>query len=378
MSVKDICFTTEAKSTTYQVLKRCVAVSVTLGPKGRNVMIQKSFGGPRITKDGVSVANEIELENAVENIGAQAVKEVSAKTNEQAGDGTTTSIILAESIVRQSLKHAASGLNPILVKRGLDKACELVINNIKSIARDVSDRKDLEQVATISANGESEIGTLIADAMDKVGRDGVITCEEGKSFQDELTVVEGMQFDRGYLSPYFTTNSEKMLCDLENPYILLTDKKVSTIKDLVPVLEKVSQSGRPLMIIAEDIDGEALATLVVNKLRGVLKVCAVKAPGFGDRRKAMLQDIAVLTGGQVISDEMGLKLEDTMLEQLGQANTITISKDETTIVGGSGQKDALNERLDQIKFELSQATSDYDKEKLQERMAKLSGGVLYL
>ena len=245
----------------------------------------------------------------------QAVKEVSAKTNEQAGDGTTTSIILAESIVRQSLKHAASGLNPILVKRGLDKACELVINNIKSIARDVSDRKDLEQVATISANGESEIGTLIADAMDKVGRDGVITCEEGKSFQDELTVVEGMQFDRGYLSPYFTTNSEKMLCDLENPYILLTDKKVSTIKDLVPVLEKVSQSGRPLMIIAEDIDGEALATLVVNKLRGVLKVCAVKAPGFGDRRKAMLQDIAVLTGGQVISDEMGLKLEDTMLEQ---------------------------------------------------------------
>jgi len=355
------------------------AVKVTLGPKGRNVVIQKSYGSPTITKDGVSVAKEIELEDALENMGAQMVKEVASKTADLAGDGTTTATVLAQAIVTTGLKNVAAGANPMDLKRGIDKAVITIIENLKSQSQAVGDSfEKIEQVAAISANNDDSIGKLIAEAMQKVGKEGVITVEEAKGTDTTVEVVEGMQFDRGYLSPYFVTNSDKMEAELDAPYILIYDKKISSMKDLLPVLEQTSQSGRPLLIIAEDIDGEALATLVVNKIRGALKVAAVKAPGFGDRRKAMLEDIAILTGGTVVSEERGYKLENTTMDMLGTAEKITIDKDNTTLVNGSGSEEDIKARVNQIKAQIETTTSDYDREKLQERLAKLAGGVAVL
>ncbi len=355
------------------------AVKVTLGPKGRNVVIEKKFGSPAVTKDGVTVAKEIELEDAIENMGAQMVKEVASKTADIAGDGTTTATVLAQAIITEGLKNVAAGANPMDLKRGIDKAVKAVVENLRSQSQTVgNDNKKIEQVATISANNDSEIGKLIAQAMEKVSKDGVITIEEAKGIETTVDVVEGMQFDRGYISPYFVTNSEKMQTELDSPYILIYDKKVSAMKDILHILEKVAQQGAPLLIIAEDLEGEALATLVVNKLRGTLKVAAVKAPGFGDRRKEMLQDLAVLTKGIVISEEQGYKLENADLTYLGRCERVVIDKDNTTIVGGSGEKDAITGRINQIKSQIESTTSDYDKEKLQERLAKLSGGVAVL
>ncbi len=355
------------------------AVRVTLGPKGRNVVLEKKFGAPTVTKDGVTVAKEIELEDAIENMGAQMVKEVASKTADIAGDGTTTATVLAQAIIGEGLKNVAAGANPMDLKRGIDKAVSAIVANLKKQSQTVgSDGKKIEQVATISANNDSEIGKLIAQAFGKVGKEGVITVEEAKGTDTTVDVVEGMQFDRGYISPYFVTNSEKMEAEMQNPYILIYDKKISAMKDILPILEKIAQGGRPLLIIAEDLEGEALATLVVNKLRGTLKVCAVKAPGFGDRRKEMLQDIAVLTKGMVVSEEQGYKLENADLTYLGQASAVTIDKDHTIIVGGKGKKDDITARVNQIKAQIESTTSDYDKEKLQERLAKLSGGVAVL
>ena len=354
------------------------AVKITLGPKGRNVVIDKKFGAPTVTKDGVTVAKEIELEDPFENMGAQMVKEVASKTSDVAGDGTTTATVLAQAIFNKGLKNVTAGANPTEIKRGIDRAVVKVIENLKSMSRDVKDKKEIAQVGTISANNDETIGNLIADAMDKVGKDGVITVEEAKSIETTLEVVEGMQFDRGYVSPYFVTNAESMEAGLDDALILIYDKKVSAMKDLLPILEKVAQTGKPLLIISEDIEGEALATLVVNKLRGTLKVAAVKAPGFGDRRKAMLEDIAILTGGRVISEEAGFKLENTSLDDLGKAKRITIDKDNTTIVEGAGTSEDIKGRVNQIRAQIETTTSDYDKEKLQERLAKLAGGVAVL
>jgi chaperonin GroEL len=351
------------------------AVKVTLGPKGRNVVLDKSFGAPRITKDGVTVAKEIELSDKFENMGAQMVREVASKTSDQAGDGTTTATVLAQAIVREGARAVAAGLNPMDLKRGVDMAVEAAVEDIKKRSKKISTSEEIAQVGTISANGERDIGEMIAQAMQKVGNEGVITVEEAKSLATELDVVEGMQFDRGYLSPYFVTNAEKMIAELENPYILLHEKKLSGLQAMLPVLEQVVQSSRPLLIVAEDVEGEALATLVVNKLRGGLKVAAVKAPGFGDRRKAMLEDIAILTGGQVISEDVGIKLENVSLDMLGQAKRVRVEKENTTLIDGSGQKDDIQGRCTQIRQQIEETTSDYDREKLQERLAKLAGGV---
>lgn len=351
------------------------AVKVTLGPKGRNVVLDKSYGAPTITKDGVSVAKEIELEDKFENMGAQMVKEVASKANDEAGDGTTTATVLAQSIVTEGLKSVAAGMNPMDLKRGIDKAVIAAVEELKKISQPCADSKAIAQVGTISANADSTIGEIIAKAMDKVGQEGVITVEEGQGLQDELDVVEGMQFDRGYLSPYFMNNQEAGLVELDNPYILLVDKKISNIRELLPTLEGVAKSGKPLLLIAEDVEGEALATLVVNNMRGIVKVAAVKAPGFGDRRKAMLQDIAILTGATVISEELGMELEKAQLEDLGSAKRVVINKDNTTIVDGSGDEDAIESRVGQIRQQMDDTTSDYDREKLQERLAKLAGGV---
>ncbi len=351
------------------------AVKVTLGPKGRNVVIDKSFGAPRITKDGVSVAKEIELEDKFENMGAQMLREVASKTNDIAGDGTTTATVLGQAIVQEGAKAVAAGMNPMDLKRGIDAAVNEVVENLLKKAKKIKTSEEVAQVGTISANGEKEIGTMIAEAMQKVGNEGVITVEEAKTADTELEVVEGMQFDRGYLSPYFVTNTEKMVADLDDPYILIHEKKLSNLQALLPVLEAVVQSSKPLLIIAEDVEGEALATLVVNKLRGGLKIAAVKAPGFGDRRKAMLEDIAILTSGQVISEDLGIKLENVTLDMLGRAKKVTISKENTTIVDGAGKKPEINARVSQIKAQIEETTSDYDREKLQERLAKLAGGV---
>src|SRR5262247_1052154 len=351
------------------------AVKVTLGPKGRNVVLDKSFGAPRITKDGVTVAKEIELADKFENMGAQMVREVASKTNDLAGDGTTTATVLAQAIVREGVKAVAAGMNPMDLKRGIDLAVDAVVEDVKKRSKKVSTSEEIAQVGTISANGDRTIGDMIAQAMQKVGNEGVITIEEAKSLETELDVVEGMQFDRGYLSPYFITNAEKMLCELENPYVLLHEKKLSGLQAMLPVLESVVQSGRPLLVVAEDVEGEALATLVVNKLRGGLKVAAVKAPGFGDRRKAMLEDIAILTGGQLVSEDLGIKLETVTLNMLGRAKKVIIDKEETTIVDGAGKKKDIEARVGQIKAQIEETTSDYDREKLQERLAKLAGGV---
>ena len=373
---KEVSFSDSARNQLYTgVEKLADAVKVTMGPRGRNVLIQKSFGAPSITKDGVSVAREIELKDTMENMGAQLVKEVASKTADEAGDGTTTATVLAGSIFKEGLRNVTAGANPISLKRGMDKAAKAILAELKSASKEVADKKEIEQVATISANSDSAIGSMIAEAMDKVGKDGVITVEEAKGISDELDVVEGMQFDRGYLSPYFVTNSEKMVTEMENPYILLYDKKISSLKEMLPILESVNQSGRPLLIVAEDVDGEALATLVVNRLRGSLNIAAVKAPGFGDRRKAMLEDIAVLTGGTVISEEMGMKLENTSMDNLGSASRVVIDKDNTTIVDGVGEANKVEARTNQIRAEIENTTSEYDTEKLQERLAKLSGGV---
>jgi chaperonin GroEL len=354
------------------------AVKVTLGPKGRNVVLDKKFGAPTVTKDGVTVAKEIELEEAVENMGAQMVREVASKTSDVAGDGTTTATVLAQAIYREGLKNVTAGANPMDLKRGIDLAVNKVIDHLKSVSKDVEGRNEIAQVGSISANNDKSIGDLIADAMEKVGKDGVITVEEAKGTETSLEVVEGMQFDRGYLSPYFVTDTESMEASLEDPYILIHDKKISAMKDLLPILEKVAQQGKSMLIIAEDLEGEALATLVVNKIRGTLKVCAVKAPGFGDRRKAMLEDIATLTGGTVISEERGFKLENATVSYLGTAKKITIDKDNTTIVEGAGKSEDIKKRINEIKVQIDKTTSDYDKEKLQERLAKLSGGVAVL
>lgn len=373
---KEVIFSDNARNRLYAgVEKLADAVKVTMGPRGRNVLLQKSFGAPAITKDGVSVAREIELKDTLENMGAQLVKEVASKTADEAGDGTTTATILAHSIFKEGLRNVTAGANPIILKRGMDKATEAILAELKKSSRVVANKTEIEQVATISANSDKAIGSMIAEAMDKVGKDGVITVEEAKGISDELDVVEGMQFDRGYLSPYFVTNAEKMVAEFNNPFILLYDKKISSLKEMLPILESVNQSGRPLVIIAEDVDGEALATLVVNRLRGSLHIAAVKAPGFGDRRKAMLEDIAVLTGGTVISEEMGMKLETAEFSCLGTASKVVIDKDNTTIVDGSGEAERVKARVNQIKAEISNTTSEYDKEKLQERLAKLSGGV---
>ena len=376
MAAKIVQFNTDARDKMLRGVNILAnAVKVTLGPKGRNVVIQKSFGAPRSTKHGVSVAKEIELEDAFENMGAQMIREVASKTNDKAGDGTTTATVLAQSIVQEGLKSVAAGMNPMDLKRGIDKAVIAVLAEIKATSKKVSANSEIAQVGTIAANGDVEVGEMIARAMDKVGNEGVITVEEAKTAETELDVVEGMQFDRGYLSPYFITNADKMEADLEEPLILLHEKKLSSLQAMLPILEAVVQSGRPLVIIAEDIEGEALATLVVNKLRGGLRVAAVKAPGFGDRRKAMLEDIAVLTGGQVISEDLGIKLENVTLDMLGKAKKVTITKDDTTIVDGIGEKEAIEARIAQIKRQIEDTTSDYDKEKLQERLAKLAGGV---
>ena len=376
MAAKQVMFSTDAREKMLRGVNVLAnAVKVTLGPKGRNVVIQKSFGAPRSTKDGVSVAKEIELEDAFENMGAQMIREVASKTNDKAGDGTTTATVLAQSIVQEGLKAVAAGMNPMDLKRGIDKAVTAVLADIKASSRKVSANSEIAQVGTISANGDQEVGDMIARAMEKVGNEGVITVEEAKTAETELDVVEGMQFDRGYLSPYFITNADKMEVQLEEPLIMLHEKKLSSLQSMLPILEAVVQSGRPLLIIAEDIEGEALATLVVNKLRGGLRVAAVKAPGFGDRRKSMLEDIAVLTGGQVISEDLGIKLENVTIDMLGKAKKVTITKDDTTIVDGVGEKDAIEARIGQIKAQIETTTSDYDKEKLQERLAKLAGGV---
>ncbi len=377
---KEIVFDVDAR----EKLKKGVdslanAVKATLGPKGRNVVIDKKFGAPQVTKDGVTVAKEIELKDAVENMGAQMVKEVASKTNDTAGDGTTTATVLAQGIINKGLKNVAAGANPMDIKRGIDKAVTTVVAELKKLSKEVgSDNDKIKQVATISANNDESIGSLIAEAMKVVGKDGVITVEEAKGTETEVKTVEGMQFDRGYLSPYFVTNAEKMITELESPYILIHDKKISNMKDLLPVLEPVAQSGKPLLIIAEDVDGEALATLVVNKIRGSLKIAAVKAPGFGDRRKAMLEDIAILTGGTVISEERGFKMENTTIDMLGTCEKVEIDKDNTTVVNGAGTKDDIVARTNQIKAQIETTTSDYDKEKLQERLAKLAGGVAVL
>ncbi|MDF0601524.1 chaperonin GroEL [Psychromarinibacter sp. C21-152] len=376
MAAKDVRFETDARNRMLKGVNTLAdAVKVTLGPKGRNVVIEKSFGAPRITKDGVTVAKEIELEDKFENMGAQMVKEVASRTNDEAGDGTTTATVLAQSIAREGFKSVAAGMNPMDLKRGIDLACSKVVEHIRNAAREVSDSAEVAQVGTVSANGETDIGQMIADAMQKVGNDGVITVEENKGLETETEVVEGMQFDRGYLSPYFVTNSEKMVAELDDCLILLHEKKLSSLQPLVPLLEQVIQSQKPLLIIAEDVEGEALATLVVNKLRGGLKIAAVKAPGFGDRRKAMLQDIAILTGGQVISEDLGMKLENVTMDMLGTAKTVSITKDETTIVDGHGEKEEIEARVNQIRQQIEETTSDYDREKLQERVAKLAGGV---
>jgi chaperonin GroEL len=376
MAVKDVIFGAEARERMLRGVDLLAnVVKVTLGPKGRNVILEKSFGAPRSTKDGVTVAKEIELEDRFENMGAQMLKEVAQKTNETAGDGTTTATILAQAIVRGGLKSVAAGMNPMDLKRGIDKAVTEVVESIKKQAKMVSGSSEIAQVGTISANGDKATGDMIAKAMQKVGNEGVITVEEAKSLDSELEVVEGMQFDRGYISPYFITNAEKMIVDLENPYILIYEKKLSNLQAMLPLLEAVVQSGRPLLVIAEDIEGEALATLVVNKLRGGLKVAAVKAPGFGDRRKAMLQDIAVLTGGELISEDLGIKLENVTVQMLGKAKRVTITKDDTTLVRGGGKKADIEARVGQIKQQIEDTSSDYDREKLQERLAKLAGGV---
>ena len=376
---KNITFDTEARTKIKAgVDKLANAVKVTLGPKGRNVIIDKKFGAPTITKDGVSVAKEIELKDPIENMGAQLLKEIASKTADQAGDGTTTATVLAQAIYTAGIKNVAAGANPMDLKRGIDKAVHAVVENLRSQSKKIENSSEISQVGTISANNDAEIGKMIADAMDKVGKDGVITVEEAKGTETEVKTVEGMQFDRGYLSPYFVTNAEKMEAEFDNPYILIYDKKVSTMKELLPVLEQVVQTGKGLVIVSEDVDGEALATLVVNKLRGSLKIAAVKAPGFGDRRKAMLEDIAILTGGTVISEERGYKLENATLEYLGQAEKVIIDKDNTTLVNGAGQKDDIVARVNQIKSQMDTTTSDYDREKLQERLAKLSGGVAIL
>ncbi len=376
MAAKDVKFSTDARNRMLSGVNILAdAVKVTLGPKGRNVVIDKSFGAPRITKDGVTVAKEIELEDKFENMGAQMVKEVASRTNDTAGDGTTTATVLAQAIVREGLKSVAAGMNPMDLKRGIDLAVSSAVDTIKSASREVKDSAEVAQVGTISANGEAAIGEQIADAMQKVGNEGVITVEENKGLETETDVVEGMQFDRGYLSPYFVTNPEKMTAELEDCLVLLHEKKLSSLQPMVPLLETVIQSGKPLLIIAEDVDGEALATLVVNKLRGGLKIAAVKAPGFGDRRKAMLQDIAILTGGQLISEDLGMKLENVTLDMLGTAKKIGITKDETTIVDGAGDKAEISARVEQIRGQIEETSSDYDREKLQERLAKLAGGV---
>jgi chaperonin GroEL len=376
MAAKDVKFSADAREKMLRGVDILAnAVKVTLGPKGRNVVIEKSYGAPRITKDGVTVAKEIELEDKFENMGAQMVREVASKTNDLAGDGTTTATVLAQAIVREGAKSVAAGMNPMDLKRGIDMAVEAIVADLKANARKVTRNDEIAQVGTISANGDSEIGRFLAEAMQKVGNEGVITVEEAKSLATELDVVEGMQFDRGYLSPYFVTNAEKMRAELEDPYILIHEKKLSSLQAMLPILEAVVQSGRPLLIIAEDVEGEALATLVVNKLRGGLKIAAVKAPGFGDRRKAMLEDIAVLTGGTAISEDLGIKLENVTLDMLGRAKKVVIEKENTTIVDGAGSKADIEARVGQIKAQIEETTSDYDREKLQERLAKLAGGV---
>ncbi len=376
MAVKQILYSDEARRAIQKgVDKLANAVKVTLGPKGRNVALDKKFGAPTITKDGVTVAKEIELKDPFENMGAQMVNEVASKTSDVAGDGTTTATILAQAIFREGLKNVTAGANPMAIRIGVEKAVDVVVEELKKLSRETKTKKEIAQVGTNSANNDETIGEIIADAMDKAGKDGVITVEEGKGLKMELEIVEGMQFDRGYISPYFITNPDKMETILEDPFILIYDKKISTMKDLLPLLEKVAQQGKPLLIIAEDIEGEALATLVVNKLRGTLSCAAVKAPGYGDRRKEMLEDIAVLTGGRVISEDAGMKLESTMVSDLGKSKTIKIDKDNTTIVEGLGKKDDMKARISQIKIQIDETTSDYDKEKLQERLAKLSGGV---
>jgi len=373
---KEIKFDTVARDSLLRgVSKLARAVKATLGPRGRNVLIEKTFGAPVVTKDGVSVAKEIELEDKFENMGAQMVKEVASRTSDVAGDGTTTATVLAESIFKEGIKLVAAGHDPMKLKRGIEKSVEVVVESIRKISKQIKDRKEIAQVATVSANGDETIGNIIADAMEKVGKDGVITVEEGRSLDTELDVVEGMQFDRGYLSPYFVTDAEKMIVDLEEPYILMYDSKIANMKDLVPLLEEVARSTKPLLIVAEDIEGEALATLVVNKIRGTLKVAAIKAPGFGDRRKAMLEDIAALTGGQVISAEAGMKLESAKITDTGKAKKVVIDRDNTTLVGGSGTKGTIEARIKQIKSQVDSASGEYDKEKLQERLAKLAGGV---
>ncbi|MEB3702405.1 Chaperonin GroEL [Candidatus Bealeia paramacronuclearis] len=376
MAAKDVKFSVDARERMLRGVDILAdAVKVTLGPKGRNVVIEKSFGSPRITKDGVSVAKEIELSDRFENMGAQMLREVASRTSDLAGDGTTTATVLAQAIVREGVRAVAAGLNPMDLKRGIDMAVEAVISDVKQRSRSVSTAAEIAQVGTVSANGETDIGEMIGRAMEKVGKEGVITVEEAKSLETELDVVEGMQFDRGYLSPYFITNPEKMVCEMDNPYILLHEKKLGGLQPLLPLLESVVQSGRPLLIIAEDVEGEALATLVVNKLRGGLKVAAVKAPGFGDRRKAMLEDLAIVTGGQVISEDLGMKLENVRIDALGSAKRVVINKDETTIIDGSGNKQDIETRCNQIRAQVEETSSDYDREKLQERLAKLAGGV---
>ncbi len=376
MAAKDIHFGEDARAQMMSgVNKLADAVKVTLGPKGRNVVLEKSWGAPNITKDGVSVAKEIELEDKFENMGAQMVKEVASKTADVAGDGTTTATVLAQAIAKEGVKAVAAGMNPMDLKRGIDKAVDAIVDELSKLSKEVKDKEEISQVGTISANGDKEIGDIIAEAMDKVGKEGVITVEEAKGLETELEVVEGMQFDRGYLSPYFITNPDRMECELKDPYILLFEKKISNMRDLLPVLENVARAGKPLLIIAEDVEGEALATLVVNKMRGVLQCAAVKAPGFGDRRKAMLEDMAILTGGRLISEDLGLKLENVTLEDLGTAGTVKITKDTTTIVDGAGSKSDIEARIHQIRAQIEETTSDYDREKLQERLAKLAGGV---
>ncbi|WP_207000552.1 chaperonin GroEL [Trinickia mobilis] len=376
MAAKDVVFGDSARAKMVEGVNILAnAVKVTLGPKGRNVVLERSFGGPTVTKDGVSVAKEIELKDKLQNMGAQMVKEVASKTSDNAGDGTTTATVLAQSIVREGMKYVASGMNPMDLKRGIDKAVTAAIDELRKISKPCTTNKEIAQVGAISANSDTSIGDRIAEAMDKVGKEGVITVEDGKSLSDELDVVEGMQFDRGYLSPYFINNPEKQVAVLENPFVLLHDKKVSNIRDLLPVLEQVAKAGRPLLIIAEDVEGEALATLVVNNIRGILKTVAVKAPGFGDRRKAMLEDIAILTGGQVIAEETGLTLEKASLAELGQAKRIEVGKENTTIIDGAGEAKNIEARVKQVRTQIEEATSDYDREKLQERVAKLAGGV---
>jgi len=376
MAAKDVIFGEAARQKKMKGVNVLAdAVKVTLGPKGRNVVLEKSFGAPTVTKDGVSVAKEIELKDKFENMGAQMVKEVASKTSDIAGDGTTTATVLAQSMLKEGLKAVAAGMNPMDLKRGIDKAVTAAVEELKALSKPCSDHKEIAQVGTVSANADESVGSIIAESMEKVGKEGVITVEEGSGLENELEIVEGMQFDRGYLSPYFVNKQDNMTCELDDPYILIHDKKISNIKDLLPVLENVAKASKPLMIVAEDIEGEALATLVVNNIRGIVKVCAVKAPGFGDRRKAMLQDLAVLTGGQVVSEEVGKTLESTTLDDLGQAKKIQVSKENTTVIDGAGSKNDIEARVGQIRAQIEEATSDYDKEKMQERVAKLAGGV---